>query len=71
METKQEPEYIWYCPRTRCHVILFKTREPILQRGKVRCYRCGTIFEHREIEACNKHNMGKYLKTLDKIFVER
>lgn len=62
-QTKDNNEYIWYCPRDRCGVILMKTKEHFLSgSGTIKCYRCNVTHTFKKLMSENKHNIDKYIK---------
>ena len=64
---KMNMEYIWYCPRKSCGVIILKTSEPILNKNKdYKCPRCNVIHNGKDLILHNKRNLRKYLEDIDK-----
>ena len=60
---KKKIDYIWYCPRKSCGVILMKTQEHFLSgNGIIKCYRCNETLSFKRIMEGNKHNIDKFLK---------
>lgn len=55
-------EYIWYCPRKSCNMIVTKTPVPSLKRKVVyACKRCNEKYRGDLLMLLNKENIEKTL----------
>ena len=56
--------YIWHCPTLECKtrgVVLFKTEQPFIGNGKVKCSACGKLYSYKQVIKENKRNIERYL----------
>ena len=55
-------EYIWYCPRKSCNMIVTKTDKPALNSKKMyQCKRCNVKYRGDTLMIVNKENIEKIL----------
>ena len=61
-------EYIWYCPRKSCNMIVTKTNNPALNSRQIyQCKRCNIKYRGDVLMIVNKENIEKTLNRTEKI----
>lgn len=60
--------YIWHCPNEKCRrlgTVLFKTFDPFLPGGIIKCPCCGNLYSFESVMNYNIKNLKKYIDSYE------